>query len=143
MAQTAPSACNRQPTRVHIIENKELIKQCLSLQNGNRGFGNLADKLLIVTGNLQTVLGSQEYFDLNTNVGIFIMNLSYSLHYYEIAHCILNWYALPKTDKNLRKIVEIPEEETVVSFIVCGKAPKEFKIAESPRVPVDEIIKIH
>lgn len=143
LAQTAPSACNRQATRVHIITDKQMIKQCLSLQNGNRGFGELANKLLIVTGNLQTVLGAQEFFDLNTNVGIFIMNLSYSLHYQEIAHSILNWYAMPKDDRRLRKIVGIPDEENIVAFIVCGRVPDEFKIAISPRMKTEDIVKIH
>lgn len=142
-AQTAPSACNRQPTRVHIVTSKAMIEECLAMQNGNRGFGNLANKLLIVTGDLQTILGAQEFFDLNTNVGIFIMNLSFALHYHEIAHCILNWYAMPKEDIRLHKIVGIPDQENVIAFIVCGKAPNEFKIAISPRVETDEIVKIH
>lgn len=143
IAQTAPSACNRQPARVHIVTDHEMIEKCLSMQNGNRGFGNLANKLLIITGDLQTILGAQEFFDLNTNVGIFIMNLSLALHYHEIAHCILNWYAMPKEDARLHKIVGIPEEENVVAFIVCGKVPSEFKIAISPRIETDEIVKIH
>lgn len=100
IAKNAPSACNRQPSRVHVVVDKNLIAQCLSLQNGNRGFGNLVNKLLVITGDLSSVLGAQEFFDLNTNVGIFIMNLSYALHYNKVAHCILNWYVLPKEDKN-------------------------------------------
>lgn len=143
LAQTAPSACNRQAARVHIVSEHQLIKKCLKLQNGNRGFGHLANKLLIITGNLQTLLGSQEFFDLNTNVGIFIMNLSYALHYYEIVHCILNWYVLPKDDIHLRKILNIPQEENIIAFITCGKAPKDFKIAISPKLNTEEIIRIH
>ena len=143
LAQMAPSACNRQPVRVHIISKKDDIAKCLSLQNGNRGFGNLANKLLIVTGNLQTVLGAQEFFDLNTNAGMFLMNLSYSLYYHKIAHCILNWYALPKDDKALRKYIGIPDQENIVAFVVCGKAPEEFKVAISPRKDVECIVTCH
>lgn len=143
LASYAPSACNRQPARVHIISDKESIKKCLSMQNGNRGFGDLANKLLIVTGDLQTVLGAQEFFDLNTNIGIFIMNLSYSLYFKKIAHCILNWYAMPKEDKLLRKLVGIPEQENIVALIVCGKAPKEFKVAISPRKEIETIATVH
>lgn len=74
IASTVPSACDRQPARVHIITDREKVKKCLALQNGNRGFGQLTDKLLVVCGDLRTVLGAQEYFDLNTNVGIFSWN---------------------------------------------------------------------
>lgn len=143
MAMTAPSACNRQPSRVHIITSKGLIQKCLAFQNGNRGFGELADKLLIVTGDLQTILGSQEFFDLNTNVGIFIMNLSYCLHYNKVAHCILNWYVYPENDVRLRNLVGLPNSETIVAFIVCGDVPEAFKVVRSPRVDAKQIYTIH
>ena len=143
LAKYAPSACNRQHTRVHIISNKELINKCLKMQSGNRGFGHLGNKLLIITGDLSVVLGASELFDLNTNVGIFIMNLCYSLHLKHIGCCVLNWYALPKQDMELRKIIDIPEEENVVAFVICGKVPDKFKIAESPRINTKEIYTIH
>lgn len=144
LAKYAPSACNRQPSKVHIVDNKTLINKCLSLQNGNRGFGHLADKLLIITGEIGTLLGSQEFLDLNTNVGIFIMNLSYALHYNKVAHCILNWYVEPSNDKKLREILNIPNSENVVAFIVCGNAPKEnFKLVSSPRIPTESLYTIH
>lgn len=143
IAKNAPSACNRQPSRVHVVVDKKLIAQCLSLQNGNRGFGNLVNKLLVITGDLSSVLGAQEFFDLNTNVGIFIMNLSYALHYNKVAHCILNWYVLPKEDKKLRNLLQIPDEESVVCFIACGDLPERFKIVSSPRITAQDIYTIH
>lgn len=45
IAQNAPSACNRQATRVKIIQSKEAKEYVLSIQNGTRGFGHLADKI--------------------------------------------------------------------------------------------------
>lgn len=143
LAHYAPSACNRQPARVHIIANPEIKDACLSLQNGNRGFGHLGDKLLIVTGDLRSVLGVQEFFDLGTNIGIFLMNLSYSLHYCKIAHCILNWYVNPLQDKKIRELVNIPNEETIFAFIICGGLPDKFKVVTSPRVPSDLYYTIH
>lgn len=142
-AVLAPSACNRQPSRVHIIETPELIQQCIRLQNGNRGFGHLTNKLLVITGNLGTVLLPQEFFDLYTNVGIFIMNLSYSLHEQHIAHCILNWYASPEVDKKLRDLLELPAEENVVAFIICGNVPEHFKVVSSPRNKAEDMYLIH
>lgn len=143
LAKYAPSACNRQPSKVHIVVDKEKIKQCLALQNGNRGFGYLGDKLLVITGDLSTVLGAQEFFDLNTNVGIFIMNLCYCLHFNKIAHCVLNWYALPKEDKKLRRILNIKENESIVAFVICGNLPDTFRVVSSPRNPVEDIYYIH
>jgi len=143
LAKDCPSACNRQPTKVHIVTKSEQIEFCLERQNGNRGFGKFANKLLIVTADVRTLLGSQELFDLFTNAGIFIMNLSYSLQYKKIGSCILNWYSPIKCDKQIRKELNIPENEVIVSFIVCGKVKEHFMVADSLRYDVSEIIKIH
>ena len=37
LAQTAPSACNRQSTRVHYIQNRDICKNVLDLQGGAKG----------------------------------------------------------------------------------------------------------
>lgn len=142
IARNAPSACNRQPSRVHIVTNKEKIQSILEMQNGSRGFRQLTDKLLIITGDLQTVLGPSEFFDLNTNVGIFIMNLAYALHYKKIGCCILNWYVMPDQDRDARKIACIPDQETIVALMACGYPPEEFKVAISERLNTEDIYSI-
>lgn len=142
LANSAPSACNRQPCRVHCISDKELIRKCLDLQNGNRGFGHLADKLLIVTADLGSSF-ENEQLDVRTNAGIYIMNLCYSLHYYKIAHCLLNWFTPPQSDLALRKLLQLPNNETVIIFIVCGDVPENFRIAVSPKNHFEKTLIMH
>lgn len=143
IAKQCPSACNRQPARVHIVTEREMIDKCLSMQSGNRGFGHLCDKLLIITGDIRTLMGSQEFMDLGVNVGIFMMSLSYGLHYNKVAHCILNWYATPNVDKKLRKLLDISDYETIFAYIVCGDVPEKFKLVMSPRLDVKEFYTVH
>ena len=52
IAQFTPSACNRQPWKTRIIANEELINRILENQNGNSGFGQGINKLLIITTDL-------------------------------------------------------------------------------------------
>lgn len=145
LAMTAPSACNRQQVRVHCLSDKNLITKVLELQSGNRGFGTDADKVLIITGDLSDVCWIDERYDTYTNCGIFIMNLCYSLFYYKIAHCILNWSICvdPEKDSLLHKIAGIPECEVVAAMITCGRTPDEFDVAVSPRKDVTEILRFH
>lgn len=143
LAMTAPSACNRQHTRVHCISNHILRDQVLSIQNGNRGFGTDADKLLVITTCLSDIQYIEERNDPYVNAGIFIMNLCYSLHYYKIACCILNWHASPETDIKARELMNIPDSESIVAIISCGIPPKEFDVAQSPRKKVEDILVNH
>ena len=145
LAMTAPSACNRQPVRVHCVCDKEKIKKILALQSGNRGFGKDADKVIIISGDLADVCWVDERYDTYTNCGIFIMNLCYSLFYYKIAHCVLNWSICvdPAKDKQLHELVGIPDSEVVAAMITCGKTPDEVDVAESPKKDISEILRFH
>lgn len=145
LAMTAPSACNRQPVRVHCVSDKTLKNKVLALQSGNRGFGTDADKVLIITGDLSDICWVDERYDIYTNCGIFIMNLCYSLFYYKIAHCILNWSICvsPEKDKALHELVGIPENEVVAAMITCGKTPEFIDVAQSPRRELSDILSFH
>ena len=141
MAVYAPSACNRQSVKCHFYEG-EKVQEILKVQTGNNGFGHLVPQLIILTSDASMV-AFKEYNDSYTNAGIFAMNLSYALYYKKIASCILNWSVLPKDDNALRKIADIPKEETIVLIIVLGKTPEKFKIALSKRQPVEEFFIKH
>ena len=55
LALTAPSACNRQHARVHVIDDPGLRDRLFAAQGGTRGFGSDADKVLVVTSDLSAV----------------------------------------------------------------------------------------
>ena len=142
LALTTPSACNRQHWHCYLVSDKSCIERILSLQKGSRGFGHLADRLLIVVASLESILWPSERNDLYVNGGMFLMNLCYSLHYYKIAHCILNWSKSPQEDVALREIVSIKPCESVIALLTCGEAPNEFKVAESPRKSLEDVLTI-
>lgn len=137
--EVAPSACNRQHTRVYCVSDHALRDKILALQNGNRGFGHLADKLLVVAIDLADMRWIEERNDGFTNGGMFLMTLCNTLHYYEVAHCILNWSVDPGADRAIRKLLPIQDSETVIAILSCGEAPEEFDVASSPRKPVETI----
>ena len=139
LAQTAPSACNRQATKVKIIASEEGKKLCCSLQNGTRGFGEKADKWLLIT----TEVGAWSHMHHSSGIldgGIFVMNLLYALHYYGIAACPLNAHLQIKDKKKLQKTLGYPASETPVAFIVIGNAPERFMVPKSRRLSSNEII---
>lgn len=144
LAQNAPSSCNRQSSRVHVVAERSLIEAVLALQNGNRGFGHLVSKLLVLTVDLSCYNGINERNLCYIDSGIYAMNLLYALHYQQIGACTLNWCDSPEDDAKLRSLLDIPTSETITLFIACGKAPEEtFKVASSPRVEAKNVITIH
>lgn len=143
LAINAPSSCNRQTTRVHIVRDKKEIEQILSIQGGNRGFGHLVDKLILLTSDLSFWHGVYEKSAPYVDGGIFAMNLLYSLHYNKIAACPLNCNLSPKKDRLIRKIIAIPKSEVFVVMISCGVPQDNFKVPYSKRNNSNSIIKFH
>lgn len=141
IAVTAPSACNRQSVRVRVASG-DALKEIASMHRGSRGFGDKADKLLLLTVDLACYFGLGERNLPYTDAGIFAMNLLYGLHSQGVAACALNWCVTPKEDKRLHTRMGIPRNEMVTLVVACGNVPdREFKVPASPRLSVDEILK--
>lgn len=139
LAQTAPSACNRQATRIKIVASEEGRRLCCSMQNGSRGFGEKADKWILLT----TEMGAWSHEHYNSGIldaGIFLMNLLYSFHHYGIAACPLNAHLTIKDKELLQKTLKYPESETPVAFIVVGNPVDSFMVPKSRRVSTEDII---
>ncbi|MGN0854433.1 MAG: hypothetical protein ACI4R9_02805 [Kiritimatiellia bacterium] len=145
IALTTPSACNRQYTRVHCLTGKGTCQKLLMLQKGNRGFGQFADKVLVVTVDLEGIDSTGERNDVFTNGGMFLMNLCYALHYCKIAHCVLNWSRSKEDDEAARGLLgrQVKRSETIIALLSCGLAPDEFDVAFSPRKCLADILVIH
>ena len=142
LAQIAPSSCNRQSVRIHIYDG-ELKKRVLSLQNGNRGWGEMADKIIIVTSE-QTAWDGYFTKAAYLDGGIYTMNLLYALHYYGICASCLNLYLPWKEMEALHKTSSIPDSEIPVVMIAIGYPPKcDFMIAQSNRIDYNQILNFH
>ena len=143
LAQKSPSFCNRQPTRVHIVKSPELKQGILELQNGNRGFGHLAETLLVITSVISTTKDIHERNENHLNGGLFIMTLLNALHFNKIGACSLNWSVLNNREEKLRELLKIPANEIALMIISCGYLPTEIALASSPRKTAHEISTEH
>ena len=143
LAQKSPSFCNRQPTRVHIVKSTVQKQDILELQNGNRGFGHLAETLLVITSVISTTKDIHERNENHLNGGIFIMTLLNALHFNRIGACSLNWSVSNDKDEKLRKLINSPENEVILMIISCGFLPDEISLASSPRKTAREISTVH
>ncbi|MDR2085165.1 MAG: nitroreductase family protein [Bacteroidales bacterium] len=143
LARNTPTACNRQPAKVHIYEDKERIKKILDLQGGSRGFSHLVNVLLIISVKLDGFGTLRERNAPYIDGGFFSMNLLYALHYHKIGVCTLNCSNTPDKDKLLRELSEIPDNEEFVVMLACGNVPDSFKIASSPRNNLTDYYSFH
>lgn len=140
LAQTAPSACNRQATRVYACINDSKIDQIMKMHGGLNGFNKPA-VIFVIAGELNLY---QNEFERNTvfvDGGIFIMNLLYALNSFGILSCPIIWGSEPDMDGQLETILNIPHSHKIVALVVAGYPNgKKYKAALSPKRKVEDIV---
>ena len=142
LSQHTPSACNRQGWKTRVVAEKSRIEEILSNQNGNRGFGNEIDKLLVITADLRMQQKSREYFQAFIDGGMYAETVINSLFYYGIGCVPLSASLTPDQESKVRRIVGMDEAEVLIMFIGCGNNPhSDFLTTRSERKPIEvEII---
>ena len=138
LAQYTPSACNRQGWKTRVIVDKEIIKIILANQNGNRGFGQEIDKLLVVTADLRAQQKNRELFQAFIDGGMYAESVINSLFYYGIGSVPLSAALKAEQEKNVRTVIGIDDAEVLIMFIGVGNYPDgEFLTTRSERKTIE------
>lgn len=142
IARKTPSACNRQGWRTYVFTNQKQILEILDVQGGNRGFGHLTNKLIVICAEIGVFTGIGERNQAFIDGGMFAMNLLYSLHFHKIATCILNCSNSIEKDLKLRALCNIKESEVFIAMISCGIPPQKFNLTISKRYEIKKTNKV-
>jgi len=139
----SPSVCNRQAWRVHCYQDYEQCQRLLQYQNGNRGFNQVINTLLIVTCDLNYFNTIRERNQAFIDGGMFGMTLIYALHSLGLGSCCLNLCHTYDIDKALREEASISDGESFIFMLAVGHIPETVYVAESSRKSLKEILFIH
>lgn len=140
MAQLSPSACNRQPWQVYLVSDAERKQQLLSYQNGNRGFGQLAPHIAIVTADEQCFFDASERHEPYIDGGLFSMSFILALRAQGVGSCCLNWCVPPVKDKAVHRLFDLPASQRIVMLIAIGYAPETCMVPRSPRRDTNAVL---
>ena len=142
IARNTPSVCNRQGWLVHCYQDKHKISELLSFQNGNAGFGDSIDKLLIVTASVKAFT-RHEHNQLFIDGGLYSMNLMLALHAVGLGSCPLNTCMPWLKENQLKKQAGIEKHERLIMMIAVGNLLDKFDVAQSEKYPVEKILRQH
>lgn len=135
IAQYTPSACNRQGWNAYIVSDKKIMSVVLNNQNGNRGFGEKIDKLLVLTFDLSYSNCNREVFQGYIDGGMYAANVLNALWFEGVATVPLSASLKQSQENNIRKVLGIRESEVFVLFVGVGEFPEETLTTKSTRRP--------
>jgi nitroreductase len=142
LAKYAPSVCNRQPVKVYYIDDKVKVDNILEVQGGLKGYDKNIYQLLVVVADRNYFYTVGERNQLYIDGGIFLMNLLYALHFYNIAACPAHWGMNSGKDKKIAKQLSLDKSEKVISLVSIGLPSQNFKTCKSNRRSTDELLRI-
>lgn len=140
LALKTPRVCNRETRRVYAAHAPDARARLLGFQNGNRGFGHLAGAVLMITSDMRQFTDLGERNQCWIDGGMFAMSLAYALHAQGLGTCMLNWSAPFWRDRTMRKDLNIPDYEAVITMMAVGHLPESMDLAQSARPPVADIL---
>lgn len=142
LANTAPSVCNRQSSKVYLINEKLKIEEILKIQGGFTGYEKKVGQILILVSNKNCFYSIGERNQMYIDGGIYLMNLLYSLHFYGVAACPANWGKCVSDDKKIRKYLNIPMEQQIICIIPIGYAMDQITYANSERRSPEQTLEV-
>ncbi len=141
-ARNTPSVCNRQGWSFHYYRNPNDIKEILSYQNGNTGFTDVIDKLIVVTGNIKAFT-RYEHNQLFIDGGLFSMNLMLAIHAAGLGCCPLNTCFPHYVEGRVKRRAGISKNEKLIMMLAVGSLKDEFRVACSQKYKVQDIVVCH
>lgn len=132
IAESTPSACNRQPWYNYVITDKKTVSELLTIQRGSRQFKDMVSGL-IITASSAHFFFENEFNQMYFNTGLYAMNLLFALHSEGIGTIPLNLGIKSKDLMIIRKTCGIPDTQMPISLIAVGVLPNHYKYAKSAR----------
>ena len=141
LAQTAPSACNRQAVRVYVMDSMKFLQSYKQNLQGVGGFIDNSDKVILITGKI-SAYEEDEYKQFIVSAGIFTGYLTLSLHALGVGACVVQRSLRPNEAwKDFCKQNSIPLDEQIIDLIVIGQMKEETLVPVSKRFETKDILK--
>lgn len=137
LANRCPSACNRQPYKVYVVDDN---KWQAIRNDGNQVYG--ADKHLLITADIYS-FNLDEFNDWFVSASIFAGYLSLALTVVGLGSCVIRKPCIynPSIER-LKRELGIPNSEKVIIEIAVGNYKDNFKVAYSNRKHTDDLVTI-
>lgn len=132
-ALTAPSACNRQPFRFILVEDKDLLQKVATFPMGCDTFGHNIKLMAILIGDQSNYFDERDRHLIYIDGGLAVMNFILALETLGLSSCTVNWPDISGRERMLAKQFGLSPNERCIIFISIGYALNEGGIAYSSK----------
>jgi nitroreductase len=120
VAAQSPSACNRQSFEYRVYDDQDILDQILQPPLGISGFKDNIPCLIVLTGKQRAYRRDQEKNVVFVDASLSAMTFQYTLESMGLASCTINWPAIPSEHKRMQRIIDLDDDEIIITLIAVG-----------------------
>ena len=139
MAMKTPSACNRQMCKIYYVNDEKKREETIKYGKGLTNFELDNTNIFVITFDISSYCSVGDRHQGWFNAGLISMNFVNALHSLGIGSCFIQFGNDYKEEKQLKRILNIPESEKISVIIAAGYYKDKSIIPYSSRKNIKEI----
>lgn len=139
VAAEAPSACNRQPYQLRVLDDPELVRRVAEIPMGTRGFGQGIPVLTAVVGTTSAFIHERDRHLPYIDSSLAAMSYVLALEAQGLSTCCINWPEVPERHATIAQALGLGDDERVIMLVAVGYADPTGLAPYSQKRHVDDI----
>jgi len=139
-ASLAPSACNRQPFRFHVVNDPSRAADIASCAGGTAGFHDNLPCVIAVVGDLGSYPEARDRHVIYIDGSLAAMQLMLALESLGLSSCSINWPDIEDKERRLARKLDLAFHERTVMLMAVGYADPTGGIPYSDKKTDEELI---
>lgn len=140
-ATQAPSACNRQPFNVYIIDEGDILKRAVMQPMGTAGWEHNIPMLAVFVGDFSCFEAARDRHVPYIDASLAAMNMMLALETLGLSSCPINWPDIEIRERRMAKLLKLDAWQRPIMCMAIGYAQKEGGIAFSQKKLPEQLIR--
>ncbi|TDP40228.1 nitroreductase [Idiomarina aquatica] len=140
-ATLAPSACNRQPFNVYIIDEDDALKRAVKQPMGTAGWEHNIPMLAVFVGDFSCFEAARDRHVPYIDASLAAMNFMLALETLGLASCPINWPDIEIRERRMAKLLKLDAWQRPIMCMAIGYAQEEGGIAFSQKKLPEQLIR--
>lgn len=133
IATLAPSACNRQPYKFYVSENKQRAYDIARLAGGTPGWLDNIPCVIVVVGDLSAYPSERDRHVIYIDASLASMQLMLAFETLGLSSCSINWPDINNSESQMKKLLNLELYERPIMLISVGYAKQDGGIPFSQK----------
>lgn len=140
VATQAPSACNRQPFNIYIVDQGDTLKRAVKQPMGTAGWEHNIPMLAVFVGDFSSFEAARDRHVPYIDSSLAAMNLMLALETLGLSSCPINWPDIEIRERRMAKLLQLEAWQRPIMCMAIGYAQERGGVAFSQKKLPEQLI---